>query len=122
MSSSNKSPRDYSLKHKRAILVPLRQSHNLPSSPPSPPPNRTPPTSPITINHLLSSPPSLSSSNLLPKYPPNSPIFDTTHLSPSPNSYNPTSSLLPPQISAQNHSENHLHELLPLSNLLDINI
>ncbi|GJU42258.1 zf-CCHC domain-containing protein [Tanacetum coccineum] len=122
MSSSNKSPRDYSRKHKRAILEPWKQSHNLPPSPPSPPPNRTPTTSHITINLLSSSSPPLSLSNSLPKSPPNSPIFDTTPLPPSPNSSNPTSSFLPPQISTQNHSENHLHELLHLSNLLDINI
>ncbi|GJZ21355.1 hypothetical protein Tco_0558394 [Tanacetum coccineum] len=40
MSSSSKSPRDYSRKYKKAILEPWRQSHNLPPSPPSPPPNR----------------------------------------------------------------------------------
>ncbi|GJU95418.1 hypothetical protein Tco_1320174 [Tanacetum coccineum] len=58
MSSSSKSPRDYSRKHKKAILEPWRQSHHLPPSPPSPPPNRTPPTSPITTNSLSSpSPP-----------------------------------------------------------------
>ncbi|GJW89341.1 hypothetical protein Tco_0164681 [Tanacetum coccineum] len=90
MSSSNKSPRDYSRKHKKEILEPKKQSQNLPPSPPS--------------------------------SPPNSPIFDITPLPPSPNSSNPTSSFLPPQISTQNHSENHLHELLHLSNLLDINI
>ncbi|GJY09820.1 hypothetical protein Tco_0378005 [Tanacetum coccineum] len=99
MSSSNKSPRDYSRKHKRAILEPWKQSHNLPPSPPSPPPNRTPTTSHITINLLSSSSPPLSPSNSLPKSPPNSPIFDTTPLPPSPNSSNPTSSFLPPQIS-----------------------
>ncbi|GKA78954.1 hypothetical protein Tco_0785491 [Tanacetum coccineum] len=54
MSSSSKSSRDYSRKHRRAILEPWRQSHNLPPSPPSPPPNRTPPTSPITTNSLSS--------------------------------------------------------------------
>ncbi|GJY90860.1 hypothetical protein Tco_0506056 [Tanacetum coccineum] len=105
MSSSNTSPRDYSRKHKREILEPWRQSHNLP---PSPPPNRI-------------SPP-LSPSNPLSISPPNSPIFDTTPLPPSPNSSNPTSSSLPPQNSTQNLSENKLHELLHLSNLLDINI
>ncbi|GJY51377.1 putative reverse transcriptase domain-containing protein [Tanacetum coccineum] len=78
MSSSNKSPHDYSRKHKRAILKPWRQSHNLPPSP----------TSPITTNPLSSFSPTLS--------PPNSPIFDTTPLHPSPNSSNPTSSFLPP--------------------------
>ncbi|GJQ93537.1 hypothetical protein Tco_0004676 [Tanacetum coccineum] len=67
----------------------------------------------LTSHNLPPSPPSS---------PPNSPIFDTTPLPPSPNSSNPTSSFLPPQISTQNHSENHLHELLHLSNLLDINI
>ncbi|GJU58163.1 hypothetical protein Tco_1235929 [Tanacetum coccineum] len=99
MSSSNTSPRDYSRKHKREILEPWRQCHNPLPSPPFPPPNRT-------------SPP-LSPSNSLPISPPNSPIFDTTSLPPSPNSSNPTSSSLPPQISTQNHSENKLHELLP---------
>ncbi|GKD67943.1 hypothetical protein Tco_1322033, partial [Tanacetum coccineum] len=113
MSSSNKSPCDYSRKNKRAILEPWKQSHNLPPSPPSPPPNRTPTTSHITINLLSSSSPPLSPSNSLPKSPPNSLIFDTTPL---------TSSFLPPQISTQNHSENHLHDLLHISNLLDINI
>ncbi|GJS35232.1 hypothetical protein Tco_0533614 [Tanacetum coccineum] len=122
MSSSNKSPRDYSRKHKRAILEPWKQSHNLPPSLPSPPPNRTPTTSHITIILLSSSSHPLSPSNSLPKSPPNSPIFDTTPLPPSPNSSNLTSSFLPPQISTQNHSENHLHELLHLSNLLDIKI
>ncbi|GJY16059.1 hypothetical protein Tco_0386481 [Tanacetum coccineum] len=122
MSSSNKSPRDYSQKHKRAILEPWKQSHNLPPSSPFPLLNRTTTTSHITINLLSSSLPPLSPSNSLPKSPPNSPIFDTTPLPPSPNSSNPTSSFLPPQISTQNHSENHLHELLHLSNLLDINV
>ncbi|GJY14080.1 hypothetical protein Tco_0383389 [Tanacetum coccineum] len=57
MSASSKTPRDYSRKHRRAILEPWRQQHNLPSSPPSHPPYRTPPTSPITTNSLsLSSP------------------------------------------------------------------
>ncbi|GJV51574.1 hypothetical protein Tco_1447315 [Tanacetum coccineum] len=104
MSSSNTSLRDYSRKHKREIIEPWRQCHN----PPPSPPNRT-------------SPP-LSPSNSLPISPPNSPIFDTTSLLPSPNSSNPTSSSLPPQISTQNHSMNYLHKLLHLSNLLDINI
>ncbi|GJV93911.1 hypothetical protein Tco_1541724 [Tanacetum coccineum] len=122
MSSSNKSPRDYSRKHKRAILEPWKQSHNVPPSPPSPPPNRTPTTSHITINLLSSSSPPLSPSNSLLKSPPNSPIFNTTPLPPYPNLSNLTSSFLPPQISTQNHSENQLHELLHLSNLLDINI
>ncbi|GKB79431.1 hypothetical protein Tco_0946326 [Tanacetum coccineum] len=54
MSASSKTPRDYSRKHRRAILEPWRQQHNLPSSPPSPPPYRTPPTSPITTNSLSS--------------------------------------------------------------------
>ncbi|GJW37568.1 hypothetical protein Tco_0060488 [Tanacetum coccineum] len=108
MSSSNTSPRDYSRKHKREILEPWRQCHNLPPSPPSPPPNRT-------------SPP-LSPSNSLPISPPNSPIFDTTSLPPSPNSSNPTSSSYLYKFSTQNHSENKLHELLHLSNLLDIKI
>ncbi|GKB05338.1 hypothetical protein Tco_0833533 [Tanacetum coccineum] len=58
MSSSSKSSRDYLRKHRRAILEPWRQSHNLPPSPPSPPPNRTLPTSLITTNSLSSpSPP-----------------------------------------------------------------
>ncbi|GJW37464.1 hypothetical protein Tco_0060384 [Tanacetum coccineum] len=58
MSSSSKSTYDYSRKHRRAILEPWRQSHNLPPSPPSPLPNRNTPVSPITTN----SPPSLSPS------------------------------------------------------------
>ncbi|GJS13014.1 hypothetical protein Tco_0407486 [Tanacetum coccineum] len=41
MSSSSKSPSDYSRKYKKVILEPWRQSHNLPPSPPSPPPNRS---------------------------------------------------------------------------------
>ncbi|GJY79831.1 hypothetical protein Tco_0485632 [Tanacetum coccineum] len=57
MSSSSKSPRDYSRKYKKAILEPWRQSHNLPPSPPSPLPNRSLPTSPITTNSLASSSP-----------------------------------------------------------------
>ncbi|GJT37056.1 hypothetical protein Tco_0936921 [Tanacetum coccineum] len=58
MSSSSKSSYDLSRKHRRAILEPWRQSHNISSSPPSPLPNRTPPTSPITTNSLSSpSPP-----------------------------------------------------------------
>ncbi|GJR02155.1 hypothetical protein Tco_0525139 [Tanacetum coccineum] len=57
MSSSSKSSRDYSRKHRRAILEPWRQSHNLLSSPPSPPLNRTLPTSPITTNSLSSTSP-----------------------------------------------------------------
>ncbi|GJY76093.1 hypothetical protein Tco_0481209 [Tanacetum coccineum] len=122
MSSSNKSPHDYSRKHKRAILEPWRQSHNLPPSPPYPPPNKTKPTSPITINLLSSFSLPLSPSNSLPKSPSNSQVFDTTPLPTSPNSSNPTSSFSPLEISTQNHSENHLHELLHISNLLDINI
>ncbi|GKA59117.1 hypothetical protein Tco_0758430 [Tanacetum coccineum] len=55
MSSSSKFPSDYS---RRANVEPWRHSHNLPPSPPSPPPNRTPSTSPITTNSLSSlSPP-----------------------------------------------------------------
>ncbi|GKD40137.1 hypothetical protein Tco_1260344 [Tanacetum coccineum] len=81
MSSSSKSPRDYSRKYKKAILEPWRQNHNLPPSPPSPPPNRTLPTSPITINSL--------------------------------------SSPSPPQNPTQNQIA---HELLRLSNLLEINL
>ncbi|GKB54641.1 hypothetical protein Tco_0905394, partial [Tanacetum coccineum] len=47
-----------------AILEPWRQSHNLPPSPPSPLPNRTPPTSPVTTNSLSSpSPPHNSTQN-----------------------------------------------------------
>ncbi|GJR18800.1 hypothetical protein Tco_0967327 [Tanacetum coccineum] len=65
MSSSSKSPRDYSRKYQRAILEPWRQSHGLPPSPPSPPPNRTTPTSPISNNSLSSSsPPQNSTQNL----------------------------------------------------------
>ncbi|GJY91320.1 putative reverse transcriptase domain-containing protein, partial [Tanacetum coccineum] len=76
-----KSPRDYSRKYQRDILEPWRQSHNLPSSPPSPLPNRTLPTSPITTNSLSS---------------------------PSP---------------PQNLTQNQIgHELLHLSNLLEINL
>ncbi|GJW89780.1 hypothetical protein Tco_0167333 [Tanacetum coccineum] len=92
MSSSNTSPHDYSRKHKREILEPWRQCHNPPPSPPFPLLNRT-------------SPP-LSPSNSLPISPPNSLILDTTSLLPSPNSSNPTSSYLPPQISTQNHRIN----------------
>ncbi|GJS26669.1 hypothetical protein Tco_0487289 [Tanacetum coccineum] len=58
MSSSSKSPHDYSRKYQRAILEPWRQGHNVPPLPPSPPPNRTLSTSPITTNSLSSpSPP-----------------------------------------------------------------
>ncbi|GJY17926.1 hypothetical protein Tco_0389417 [Tanacetum coccineum] len=58
MSSSSKSPRDYSRKYKKVILEPWRQSQNLPSSPPFPLLNRSLPTSPITTNSLSSpSPP-----------------------------------------------------------------
>ncbi|GKD93058.1 hypothetical protein Tco_1372895 [Tanacetum coccineum] len=65
MSSSSKSPHDYSQKYQRAILEPWRQSHGLPPSPPSPPPNRTTPTSPISNNSLSSSsPPQNSTQNL----------------------------------------------------------
>ncbi|GJY12905.1 hypothetical protein Tco_0382214 [Tanacetum coccineum] len=42
MSSFSKSTHDYSRKHRRVILEPWRQSHNLP---PSPPPNGNTPTS-----------------------------------------------------------------------------
>ncbi|GJR82073.1 hypothetical protein Tco_0152858 [Tanacetum coccineum] len=66
MSSSSKSSRDYLRKHQRAILEPWRQSHNLPPSPPSPPPNRTLPTFPITTNSLSPpSPPHNSTQNRL---------------------------------------------------------
>ncbi|GJV29134.1 hypothetical protein Tco_1385582 [Tanacetum coccineum] len=65
MSSSSKSPRDYSRKYQRAILEPWRQSHGLPPSPPSPPPTRTTPTSPISNNSLsYSSPLQNSTQNL----------------------------------------------------------
>ncbi|GJR60547.1 hypothetical protein Tco_1502709 [Tanacetum coccineum] len=57
MSSFSKSSHDYLQKHQRAILEPWRQGHNLPPSPSSPPPNRTPPISPITTNSLSSSSP-----------------------------------------------------------------
>ncbi|GJW98333.1 hypothetical protein Tco_0180141 [Tanacetum coccineum] len=58
MSSSSKSPRDYLRNYKKAIFEHWRQSHNLPQSPPSPLPNRSLPTSPITTNSLSSpSPP-----------------------------------------------------------------
>ncbi|GJY70823.1 hypothetical protein Tco_0474526 [Tanacetum coccineum] len=58
MSSSSKSPHDYSWKYQRAILKPWRQSNNLPLLPSSPPPNKTPPTSLVTTNSLSSpSPP-----------------------------------------------------------------
>ncbi|GJV36460.1 hypothetical protein Tco_1408937 [Tanacetum coccineum] len=61
MSSSSKSTHDYSRKHRRAILEPWRQSHNLP---PSPPPNRNTPTSPTTTNSSPSlSPPQNPSPN-----------------------------------------------------------
>ncbi|GKB46074.1 hypothetical protein Tco_0896827 [Tanacetum coccineum] len=81
MSSSSKSPCDYSRKYKKAILEPWRQSHNLPPSPPSPLPNKTLPTSPITTNSLSS---------------------------PSPH---------------QNPTQNQIaHEVLHLSNLLEINL
>ncbi|GKA76647.1 hypothetical protein Tco_0783108, partial [Tanacetum coccineum] len=64
LSSSRKSSRDYLRKHRKAILEPWRQSHNLPPSPPSTPPNRTPPTSPITTNSVSSpSPPHNSTQN-----------------------------------------------------------
>ncbi|GKC36489.1 hypothetical protein Tco_1048873, partial [Tanacetum coccineum] len=92
------SPRNYGEKSHKSIIDPWRNTHSLSYLPP------------------------LSPNNSLPKSPPNSPIFDTTPLPTSPNSLNPTPSYLPPQISTQNHSMNHLHELLHLSNLLDINI
>ncbi|GKE77903.1 hypothetical protein Tco_1544023 [Tanacetum coccineum] len=92
------SPRNYGEKSYKSIIDPWRNTHSLPYSPP------------------------LSPNNSLPKSPPNSPIFDTTPLPTSPNSPNPTSSSLPPQTSIPNHSENKLHELINLSNLLDINI
>ncbi|GJW12549.1 hypothetical protein Tco_1578376 [Tanacetum coccineum] len=57
MSSSSKSPRDYSRKYQKTILEPWRQSHGLPPSPlspspPSPPPTRNTHTSPISNNSL----------------------------------------------------------------------
>ncbi|GKE89851.1 hypothetical protein Tco_1567326, partial [Tanacetum coccineum] len=64
MSSSSKSTHDYSRKHRRAILKPWRQSHNLPPSPPSPPPNRNTHVSPIITNSSPSlSPPQNPSPN-----------------------------------------------------------
>ncbi|GKB28267.1 hypothetical protein Tco_0867668, partial [Tanacetum coccineum] len=57
MSSSSKSPRDYSRKYQRAILEPWRQSHGLPPSPPSPPQTGTTPTSPISNDYLSYSSP-----------------------------------------------------------------
>nr|GEW12458.1 hypothetical protein [Tanacetum cinerariifolium] len=56
MSSSSKSPRDYSQKYQRAILKPWRQSHGLPLSPPSPPPTKTTPSSPI-LSEAVAGPP-----------------------------------------------------------------
>ncbi|GJW72085.1 hypothetical protein Tco_0129002 [Tanacetum coccineum] len=65
MSSSSKSPHDYSRKYQRAILEPWRKSHGLPPSPPSPPPTRTTPTPPISNNSLsYSSPLQNSTQNL----------------------------------------------------------
>ncbi|GJT17367.1 ribonuclease H-like domain-containing protein [Tanacetum coccineum] len=65
MSSSSKSPRDYSRKYQRAILEPWRPSHGVPPSPPSPPPTRTTPTFPISNNSLsYSSPLQNSTQNL----------------------------------------------------------
>ncbi|GJZ88087.1 retrovirus-related pol polyprotein from transposon TNT 1-94 [Tanacetum coccineum] len=90
--------RNYGEKSHKSIIDPWRNTHSLPYSPP------------------------LSPNNSLPKSPPTSPIFDTTPLPPSPNSSNPTFSSLPPQTPTPNHSENRLHELLHLSNLLDITI
>ncbi|GJT78171.1 hypothetical protein Tco_1044896 [Tanacetum coccineum] len=55
MSSSSKSSRDYSQKHRKAILEPWRQSHNLPPSLPFPSPKGRPPTSPISTNFFSSS-------------------------------------------------------------------
>ncbi|GKA85407.1 RNA-directed DNA polymerase, eukaryota, reverse transcriptase zinc-binding domain protein, partial [Tanacetum coccineum] len=72
--------------------------------------------------------PPLSPSNSLPKSPPNSPIFDTTPLPPSPNSSNPTSSFLPPQISTQNHIDSNkppdpiLEEFCTLTGISSSNI
>ncbi|GJS10117.1 hypothetical protein Tco_0366913 [Tanacetum coccineum] len=63
MSSSSKSFRDYSRKHRKAILEPWRQSHNLPPSPPSPSPKGPPPTSPISTNSFSSSSPPQNSTH-----------------------------------------------------------
>ncbi|GJU11058.1 retrovirus-related pol polyprotein from transposon TNT 1-94 [Tanacetum coccineum] len=65
MSSSSKSPRDYSRKYKRAILEPWSQSHNLPPSPPSHPPHRTPPTFPITTLSSPSPPQNLTQNQII---------------------------------------------------------
>ncbi|GKC23821.1 hypothetical protein Tco_1025971 [Tanacetum coccineum] len=55
MSSLKKSSCDYSRKHRKAILEPWRQSHNLPPSPPSPSPKGPSPTSLIFTNSFSSS-------------------------------------------------------------------
>ncbi|GKD51755.1 hypothetical protein Tco_1280731 [Tanacetum coccineum] len=90
--------RNYGEKSHKSIIDPWRNTHSLPYSPP------------------------LSPNNSLPKSPTTSPSFDTTPLPPSPNLSNPTFSSLHPQTPTPNHSENRLHELLHLSNLLDITI
>ncbi|GJV80762.1 hypothetical protein Tco_1516632 [Tanacetum coccineum] len=121
MSSSSKSTHDYSRKLRRAILEPLRQSHNLP---PSPPPNRNTPTSPSITNSSPSLSPSQNPS-------PNQITHELHHLSnpleinlqqvidainPSP----PTSPcILPPSLDQVNLHSEFCHCCLNTRNLFD---
>ncbi|GJT40928.1 reverse transcriptase domain-containing protein [Tanacetum coccineum] len=92
------SPKNYSEKSYKSIIDSWRHTHFLPYSPPLSPTNSPPTSSPIF------------------------PTFDITHIPLTPNSPNPTPSASLTQTSIPNLSENCLHELLHLSNLLDINI
>ncbi|GJU90889.1 hypothetical protein Tco_1303312 [Tanacetum coccineum] len=122
MSSSSKSPRDYSRKYQRAILEPWRQSHGLPPSPPSPPPNRTTPTSPISNNSLSYSSPLQNSTQNLNEIHHLSNLLDINlqqaieATNPSP----PTSPYIPPpSLDQVNFHSEFCHCCLDTRNLFD---
>ncbi|GJR10371.1 hypothetical protein Tco_0793023 [Tanacetum coccineum] len=122
MSSSSKSPRDYSRKYQRAILEPWRQSHGLPPSPPSPPPHRTTHTSPISNNSLSSSSPLQNSTQNLNEIHHLSNLLDINlqqaieAINPSP----PTSPYIPPpSLDQVNFHSEFSHCCLDTRNLFD---
>ncbi|GKC56223.1 hypothetical protein Tco_1083821 [Tanacetum coccineum] len=122
MSSSSKSPRDYSRKYQRAILEPWRQSHGLPPSPPSPPPTGTTPTSPISNDSLSYSSPLQNSTQNLNEIHHLSNLLDINlqqaieATNPSP----PTSPYIPPPSLEQvNFHSEFCHCCLDTRNLFD---
>ncbi|GJY75027.1 hypothetical protein Tco_0479458 [Tanacetum coccineum] len=122
MSSSKKSSRDYSRKHRKAILDPWRQSHNLPLSPPSPSPKGPSPTSPISTNSFSSSSPPQNSTQNLNELHHLSNLFNINlqqaieAINPSP----PTSPYIPPpSLDQVNFHSEFCHCCLETQNLFD---